>query len=145
MIGLFRRITGDEPVAIHRTPITPEAKKLGKPMSYGPICGAAIKLSPDVEVACGLAIGEGVETTLAGMKLGFNPAWAIGNAGGIGRFLVLSGIDALTILVDHDAAGLDAARDCRDRWVEADREVRCVISACAGEDLNDLGDLRATV
>ena len=55
-------------------------------MALGPKTGAAIKLSPDESVSMGLAIGEGLETVLSAMQLGFSPAWALGDAGNVRHF-----------------------------------------------------------
>jgi hypothetical protein len=46
--------------------------------------GGAIKLSPDITTE--LAIGEGIETTLSAMQLGFGPAWAVIDAHGLQKF-----------------------------------------------------------
>jgi hypothetical protein len=62
---------------------------------------------------------------MAGRDLGFRPVWALGSAGAIGSFPLLSGIDALTILAEMDDRGANAraVRTCGDRWAAADREV----------------------
>jgi hypothetical protein len=89
-------------------------------------------------VTTGLVIGEGLETTLSGMVFGFAPAWALGSAGGIRTFPVLSGIDALTILAETDDSGANeqAIRKCFVRWSAAGREVYRVTSLIGG-DAND--------
>jgi CHC2 zinc finger/Toprim domain len=144
MIALFRAIEGNKPVAIHRTALTPEGKKIDR-MTLGPISGAAIKLSSDEEVHEGLHIGEGIESTMAAMALGFKPAWALGHAGGIAKFPVLAGIESLTIIVDNDApdrrgrrAGHESASECGQRWMEAGREVLNVIPRAVGTDMADV-------
>jgi hypothetical protein len=144
MVALFREIRSNKPVAIHRTALTPDGCKLDR-MTLGPIAGAAIKLSAAEDVTVGLAVGEGIETTLAAMALGFQPAWALGAAGGIAKFPVLSGIEALTILVDHDKpdargrqAGHAAARECAAGWIASGREVRSVVPRCEGADMADV-------
>jgi hypothetical protein len=144
MLGLFRTIVGDKPVAIHRTALSPDARKIDR-MTLGPVGGAAIKLTRHDDVERGLVVGEGVETTVAGMMLGFTPAWALGFAGAIRSFPVLGGVDALTILVDHDEpdcngrqAGHEAAWECSERWMAAGREVRSVVPRRLGIDMADL-------
>jgi hypothetical protein len=144
LLVLFRSITTDEPVGVHRIAIDPEGRKIAR-MALGRVGGAAIKLTRHDDVERGLVVGEGVETTIAGMMLGFTPAWALGFAGAIRAFPVLSGIDALTILVDHDEpdrngrqTGHEAARECCDRWMAAGREVRCVVPRRLGADMADL-------
>ena len=139
LVALYRDIQTNEPRAVHRTALSACGEKTGR-MYLGPKAGAAIKLSPNDEVAQGLTIGEGIETTLSAMMLGLTPAWALGDAGGIGNFPVLAGIDGLTILVDHDAngAGQAQAAKCRDRWLGACREVLTVIPNRVGYDINNL-------
>lgn len=55
-------------------------------------------------------------------------------------FPVLPGMEALTVIADHDDAGLRAAAACGQRWADAGREVRI---ATADEDGADLADLVA--
>jgi hypothetical protein len=126
-----------EPCAIMRTALTPDARKIDR-KALGPVSGAAIKLSDDVDVTTGLVIGEGLETTLAGMVFGFAPAWALGSAGAIAKFPVLSGIEALTVLAERDADGANerATRECFGRWSAAGRDVFRVTSMIGG-DTND--------
>ena len=140
LIGLYRDVRTDEAKAIHRRALTPDGRKIGKPLALGPKAGCAVKLSDHADVEQGLHVGEGIETTIAGMMLGFAPAWALGDAGSLRSFPVLAGIDALTILVDNDAnqAGQAAASECFDRWAEAGREVWCVTPDRAGADINDI-------
>jgi putative DNA primase/helicase len=141
MVGVFRSIATNEPVAIHRTALTPEGRKLTaipRPKQFlAPVGGAAIKLSDDENVTHSLAVAEGIESTLSGMMEGFCPAWALGSSGGIQELPVLSGIECLTIIVDSDDAGLRASQTCRDRWVEAGREVHRIIPPI-GLDMADL-------
>jgi hypothetical protein len=144
MLGLFRTISGNKPVAIHRTALTPDGRKLDR-MTLGQIGGAAVKINADDDIEGGLHIGEGIETVLAGLSLGFRPAWALGSAGAIRAFQVLPGIDCLTILVDHDnpdrngrQAGHEAAWECSKRWMTAGRDVRSIVPRRIGADMADL-------
>ena len=139
LIALYRDILSNEPRAVHRTALSVRGEKIGR-MCLGPKAGAAIKLAADADVAQGLTVGEGIETTLSAMMLGLTPAWALGDAGSIGSFPVLAGIDGLTILVDHDASGTGQkqAAKCRDRWLAARREVLTVQPNQVGHDVNDL-------
>jgi hypothetical protein len=77
--------------------------------------------------------------------LNFRPCWAVGSANGIKTFPVLSGIEALTILVDHDEAdrngrqaGQEAALACSERWRDAGVEVTRIVPRAAGADMADL-------
>jgi len=139
MLALYRDIRTNEAKAIHRTALTPDGKKIDRKF-LGPVDGCAIKLTPDEDVTEGLTIGEGVETVLAGMALNFRPAWALGAANSIAKFPVLSGIECLTILVDHDASGTGqaSALECSRRWTKAGREVFRVVPAALGADMADV-------
>jgi putative DNA primase/helicase len=140
LIGLYRHIHTDEPRAINRRALTNDGHKIDKPKALGPKAGCAIKLSTAPEVTHRLTIGEGIETTLAGMALGYVPAWAVGDAGELAAFPVLNGVESLTILVDHDksGAGQRAAVTCSARWTGAGREVFRLVPRQAGTDANDL-------
>ena len=134
MITAFRSIADDSLQAIHRTALTADGQKIGRKM-LGPVSGAAIKIDADHDVEGGLSVCEGFETGLAGRALGFRPVWALGSAGGIAAFPVLSGIDALTILAEPDQANARAVEECGNRWTDAGREVLVVRSARG--DMND--------
>jgi hypothetical protein len=139
LLALYRSIVGDEPRAIMRTALMSDARKIDR-KALGPVGSAAIKLSDDADVTMGLTIGEGLETTLSGLMPGFDlaPAWALGSAGGIAKFPVLTGIEALTLLAetDDDGANERAIRECFARWKAAGREVYRATSLIGG-DLND--------
>ena len=137
LVALFRDIVSNEPCAIHRIALRPDATKIDRKM-LGACGSAAIKLTADEDVTYGLTIGEGIESTLAGMAMGFRPAWALGSAGSIYNFPVLAGIDCLTIVTDHDDEGKRAADACRERWTDSGKEVLIVMSAVESEDANDL-------
>jgi putative DNA primase/helicase len=96
-------------------------------------------------VELGLAIGEGLETTLAGRQLGFGPAWALGSAGALRNFALLDGIESLTLMVDNDPAdqrgrraGGEAATECWRRWKDAGREVQAYSTDKPGTDIADV-------
>ena len=137
MVALFRDIRTNEPKAIHRTALTPDGQKIDR-MSLGPIGGCAIKLTPDEDVTEGLHIGEGVETCLAAYLAGYRPVWALGSAGAIGKFPVLGGIDALTILTERNDGGANAGAvaEVSERWHDAGREV-LTVEMLIGDDMND--------
>lgn len=148
MVGLFRNISNDTPVAIHRTFLMPDGSGKLNPeehnipaakMMMGPSKGAAIKLSPDDEVEAGLCIAEGIENAMTLMCRGWRPIWAAGSAGAIGTFPVLNGIEHLTIFPDNDdtGAGMNAARACAERWSSAGKSVTLRVSP-KGEDWNDV-------
>jgi hypothetical protein len=138
MVCLFRDIESNEPCGIHRTYLDRDGGKIGRKM-LGRAKNAAIKLDADENVTLGLHIGEGVETCLAARMAGFRPAWALGSAGGIDVFPVLSGIEAISILgeINDGGANVRAARECAARWIMAGREA-LLIEPLVGDDLNDV-------
>lgn len=98
--------------------------------------GAVCRLWPSDAVTTSLAIGEGIETALAGAHR-YSPAWSAIDAGNLAAFPVLDSIAVLSIFTDHDDAGIKAARQCATTWRRAGREVWLVMSDRAGHDLAD--------
>jgi hypothetical protein len=137
LVALYRDIETNEPRAVHRTALSLDGRKLDR-KALGPTHDAAIKISPDDAVGAGLTVGEGLETTLAGMQLGFTPAWALGCAAGIAKFSVLDDVEVLTILVDRDETGMRAAAECSARWTVAGRTVHRIVPRTEGQDMADL-------
>jgi Toprim domain len=139
LLALLRDVRTNEPRAIQRTALTQKGQKIDR-MTLGPKTGAAIKLSADECVTTGLTVGEGLETVLSAIQLGFSPAWALGDAGNVRAFPVLSGIECLTIAVDNDESGTGqrAALECSSRWTGAGREVFRILPDRTGDDLNDV-------
>jgi putative DNA primase/helicase len=144
LVALMRDIHSNEPQAIHRTALTPAGVKVGRKV-FGPKQRTAIKFTPNEDVSHGLTIGEGIETTLAAMMLGFSPAWAVGDAGELGDFPVLAGVECLTILVDNDLSGTGQRRalECSQRWTAAGCEVFRAVPVSTGADFNDIVKERA--
>jgi hypothetical protein len=146
LVALWTDTISGEARAIHRRPITPDGENLGHWRAWGPTTGCVIRLWPDDEVSQGLVLGEGVETVLAaathiahhGTLL--QPAWAAGDAGHVGAFPVLSGLEALTLLVDADENGTGQCRaaECARRWTAAGRQVIRLTPRLVGTDFNDL-------
>ena len=83
-----------------------------------------------------LHIGEGVETCMAARQLGLKPTWALGSAGAIGAFPVLSGIECLTIFEENDESGTSAreVEKCAARWFDAGKEI-LINCPTSGSDL----------
>jgi hypothetical protein len=137
LLALFRNILTDAPQAVSRTFIDDDGNKVERRF-YGPTSGAAIKLDPDDSVAGGLFVGEGVETCLSARQLGLRPVWALGSAGAISGFPVLSGVECLTLLQENDANGASqrVCEACAVRWHASGREV-IINTSNTGNDLND--------
>jgi putative DNA primase/helicase len=144
MLAVMRDINTNEVTAVQRTALSQIGEKIGR-KALGRKTGAAIKLSPDEDVTMGLTIGEGLETVLSAMRLGFTPAWALGDANNVRHFPVVPGIECLTIIVDHDESGTGqrATLDCSSCWTSAGREVFRVIPDRCGQDMNDV--VRGTI
>lgn len=123
--------------AISRTYLAPEGGKLDKAKSLGAPAGI-VRISADDEVTHGLFLCEGLETALTAAALGLRPIWSTGSTAIMASFPPLAGIEALTIIADHDAggAGLKAATVCASTWRAAGREVRILMRDRPG-DLND--------
>ena len=140
LVALMHDIQTGEPVAIHRTALSPEGEKIDRKM-LGPSDGAAIMLD---EAVNDLVIGEGIETALSARLLGIRgPAWALGSAGQIKYLPVLAPGLRLTLLEELGDGGASARAvlACGTRWQAAGRSVS-VIRPRVGSDLND--QLRST-
>lgn len=146
MVGLVRNIITNEPQAIHRTAIDPAGCKLSDMgsngrLTYGPISGGAIKLTPNEDVTRAIAIGEGIETTLSIQRLPdleAMPIWSLLAANQLAAFPVLAGMESLWIGVDHDRAGILAARKASSAWIETGNEVFIIAPETLGADINDM-------
>jgi putative DNA primase/helicase len=129
LVALVTDAVTGEPLTLHRTWLRPDG--LGKAAIDRPRLllkghqkrGGVVRLWPDTEVTIGLCMAEGIETALAAARA-FGSAWATIDAGNLAVFPVLEGLEAVTIVADHDRAGLDAARKCAARWSATGREVR---------------------
>lgn len=135
MVALMTDAVTGEPCGIHRTFLDANGNKLGKKM-LGRARSAVVRLY-EHEIPFGLAVGEGIETTLAA---DFRPAWACLSANGLATLPVISHVPSLTIYADHDAngAGFKAANTCGERWHAAGREVTIAAPVAAGADFADM-------
>jgi hypothetical protein len=142
VIGRYSDAISNTPRGIWRRPIDGSSK----PKALGPTAGCVIRLWPDDAVEQALVLGEGVETTLAaatriqhrGTLL--QPAWAAGSTANMASFPVLSGIEALTLLIDNDAngAGQRAGEECGARWEAAGVKPTLLTPTIAGADFNNV-------
>jgi putative DNA primase/helicase len=123
--------------AISRTYIH-SRRKVGKAKTLGN-GGGVVHLSRDEDSLGGLLLAEGLETALAAMSIGLRPIWSTGSTSIMGKFPLLSGVECLQILADHDTngAGERAAREVETRWKEAGKAVRIWAPASPG-DFNDV-------
>ncbi len=140
LVALMRDPVTSEPVGIQRTFLTPDGKKIERRMLGS---AGVVMLSPDEDVTYGLGLAEGMENGLAVMTIcGWRPVWAAMSAGAIRNFPVLSGIYTLTIFSDPEQIGIEAARACAKRWVNArkpndGKEVTIVAPPKIERDWND--------
>jgi hypothetical protein len=146
IVALFTDIIAGVSLGIHRIAPIGDSRKAEKRM-LGPTKGGVIRLWPDDDVTMAVTLGEGVETTLfAATRIAHRhtmlvPAWAAGDKGHLAAFPPLPGIEALTLLVDHDEGGdgQNAAAECTARWTAAGREVIRLMPKSPGADFADLG------
>jgi hypothetical protein len=137
MVCAYCDIKTNEFRGVHRTWLSLDAKRIDR-ATLGPTKGAAIKIDGDESVTEGLAIAEGVESTIAARYL-FRPAWAVISAGGMQDFPVLAAIEHLEIFADNDASktGERAALACQARWEKAGAEVSILMAPEEGTDIAD--------
>lgn len=142
LVALVTHARTCKPLSLHRTWINGDGTKpamLGKKarMFLGghTLAGGVIRLWPDEDVTHGLGIAEGIETALS-LAHAFQPVWALIDAGQLGKFAPLPGIESLTIACDNDPAGIKAARQCAGMWADAGAEV--FITRQEQSDLNDV-------
>ncbi|MFL9987133.1 PriCT-2 domain-containing protein [Paraburkholderia sediminicola] len=130
LVALVTDVSTCVPITLHRTWINAEGTKAdAEPprllLGGHRKAGGVIRLWPDEALTQGLAIAEGIETALSLARV-FLPAWALIDAGNLAKFRPLPGVEALTVAVDDDAAGAQAANTCAERWALLDREVMLV-------------------
>lgn len=123
--------------SISRTYIADDLTKIAKAKGLGKPAGI-VRLSADEDAHEGLILAEGLETALTAMALGLRPTWSTGSTVLMRAFSVVSGIESLTLIADHDpnGAGLSAACEAAMRWHQAGREARIRLPHGHG-DLND--------
>lgn len=143
MVALVRDVRKDYPRGIHRTALTFDGRKAWVDgmdrLTLGPIGGGAVKLTPEADLGACLGVGEGIESTLSLQlipEFAGSAVWSLISSGGIKKLPVLPGIDGLWIAVDHDEAGLTAARECANRWRKV--ETMLVRARKPETDLNNL-------
>ena len=129
MLALMTDPLSGKPSGVHVTYIRPDGSGKASGERQKIMLGQAgvIRLVPDAEVTLGLGLAEGIETALAVMqRAGWYPVWAASSSGAIRRFPVLPGLESLTVFADQDGPGLNAARECCQKWAAAGREAQLV-------------------
>jgi len=135
-----------ELMALHKTYLSPDgrgkapvnpAKKFSRSVLEGGVMGAAVRLSVAGER---LAVGEGIETSLAVKQVIGLPTWAAVSAGGLERLEWPSSVSELLICADHDVngRGLQAAHVLARRALEAGLTVKLALPPEPGTDWLDV-------
>jgi putative DNA primase/helicase len=132
-------------VGIHRTYLRRDGSgkadlpKKWQKLSLGPIGGGAVRLGMPRSGAW-IAIGEGIETTLAVMTACAMPGWAALSEGGIRALILPREATHVVICADHDGNGVGqrAARDAGARWLAEDRRVRIAMPPEPDTDFADV-------
>jgi putative DNA primase/helicase len=139
--AIVARVDGlsGELCALHRTWLDRDAAGVWRRRDralVGPVSGGAVRLAPAAET---LLIGEGIETTLAGMIATGLAGWASLSTSGLVVLRLPPVVRNVVILADHDrnGAGERAARAAARRWAAEGRRVQMYISPCVGEDAAD--------
>jgi putative DNA primase/helicase len=144
MVGMVEHVQRG-PVAVHATYLRPDGSgkadipKKQQKASFGPIKGGAVRLGR-LRVGDGLAVGEGIESTLSVAAACAIPAWAALSAGGIRSLVLPREATQVIICADHDTSGVGerAARDAAARWLADGRRVKLALPPRAGSDFNDI-------
>jgi hypothetical protein len=117
VVALMTDPISAEPTGVHRIFLDSDGAKHGDRKMLGR--AGIIRISPDDAVEEGLGLAEGIEKAVAILLGGWAPVWAAGSAGGIARFPILTGVQALTVFSDLDPVGTRAAHACAARWRDA--------------------------
>jgi putative DNA primase/helicase len=137
LVALITDALTKAPKSLHWTFVSPDGTRpCDREMLAGHSASGVIRLWPDEAVTTGLGVAEGIETALSLAHL-MHPVWATVTAGNMKKLPPLPGIEILTVGVDADEAGRDAAEHCAQAWVTAGHDVRLIEPERDGDDLND--------
>jgi putative DNA primase/helicase len=137
IIGVMTDPTTAKPTGgISRTYVH-QGIKIAKAKGRGP--AGIVRLTPDEDTLGGLHLAEGLESALDAMSKNLRPMWSTGSASILAKFPILSGIEFVTIIADHDenGTGQKAANELKRRNRAAGRQARAWISTAPG-DFNDI-------
>lgn len=154
LVALVTDAVTGEWMTLHRTWLAPDGSgkaAVDPPRLWWPglpKMGGVIRLCDDADVTMGLAVAEGIENALAAARV-FPTVWAAGDAGNLAQLPPLAGIEALTIIADHDRVnprtgqrtGLAAAEACAAAWSATGVEVRIWKAETEGRDFADLAEV----
>ena len=148
MVALITDVVTGAPLSLHFTYLLPDGAgkaDVDKPrllLSKHCKTGGVIRLWPDEAVTYSLGLAEGIESALS-LAHAHPPVWATIDAGNLSALPVLAGIESVIVAVDHDPAGVKGAQAFGNRWSKAGIDVRLVMPADRGRDLNDVAQVAA--
>lgn len=141
MIALMVDAVTGMPTGIHRTALRDDGKGKREVPDGGPsrkmlgrAKGSVVRLG---HAAPRMGIAEGIETAMSASSIFKVPVWSALSANGVADFPIVNGIQFLSILADHDEAGISAARECARRYKKAGIEVEVRCPPKQGTDWND--------
>ena len=119
---------------------TPKRRRDGSKMkwSLSRIGGRAARLGWEPDPGKRWALAEGAETALGAAQLLGIPCWASLGAGNMPRIAPPPWAHHVTVVADHDEAGIRAAREAARRMRDRGLPVRIVTPAAAKADAADL-------
>jgi len=136
MVALIRNKSGD-PISIHRTYFDPRAKKVMPPTEK--ITGGGIRLGWGGGEDGALVVGEGIETTVAGMSDYRCSGLATISALGMEEVIIPKEFHKVIILADHDASftGQKSAFTLARKCDNEGRTTQVILPADRGDDYLD--------
>lgn len=140
MVAAITDATSGAFLGVHRTFLDPKgmAKAPVDPdrMILGRKSGGVVRLVADEDISRRLALAEGIETALSAISAGW-PCWAAIDAGNMKSLPVWPATD-LSIIADHDLAGVAAAEELSARWEAAGGNACIIAPPNMKEDWNDV-------
>ena len=111
---------------------------VNRPRLYSPRLSkrGVVRLWPDEEVTLGLCVAEGSRPRWPRLRVSAWHGQRL-SAGNLAALPVLPGMDSLTVIVDHDKAGIKAADECHCRWLAPVVEGRRWMAQAEGDDSTD--------
>ena len=127
MLTLLRDLKDDQPVAVVRTYLDADARKVAQRI-LGPAFRAAAMFDPGPHV--GLNVALGMDAGIRALALGHRPLWAVGSTEALANLQLVAGVEQLTILVERNA--MRAATAAAAHWEGTHRVVRIIGMSQAG-------------
>lgn len=132
------RDCGGMPKAIQRIYLTPQGQKAHvEPckMSLGNIAKCSVQLG---NAQATLIVSEGIETGLTMQQVLGYPAWAALSTAGMKSLVIPPVVEHVILAVDHDPAGIAAANQAAQRWLDQGRRVQKLMPPKPKQDFNDV-------